>query len=877
MPVLADWLLDRWPAPLDLAGATLWLPTRAAGARLRDHLVSRGARLLPAMRTYAWDAVRDGPLPGPDEASPSLERLAWHAAAREASARLGSVIPPRALAGRQAQDIQALVSRLIAHEIPPEMMGAAVPAGLLRHWRLTADLVTMAWEIAETRLSDQGLALCAATKSRGQAELARRMAGMQGPQVGIGPVDAAPGQLRILEALVRRPDSALVVHGTPEEQPLVRQLLERLGIPGPRGMVCRALLPSGISMVEVEGPMEEVRAIGRAVRKGLADGAAQVAIVCPDAALGGRVTADLRADGVDVRTADGLPLAATLVGQLIGRVLAVLSATARVPFDGQAPLALASLGSHALVRDAVPPCLNWAAMERQVWRGVVVRSWEEAAAKAAAAGLGEALGGVVEIFAGPDEARPMHQWQIWLEASLDFLAPDWRTAWGAGECLCWMEAWASDAVRMDGNELAAWSRQDMDAWRVPYPDTSSCLGQVALLAPKDAALLDHDLLVLAGLNEGSWPMGGEAPMLSAAMLERLGLPGPASRDALAAHDWRQFLHASPRLVVTRARMQGEAETVPSRFWTDLARPEHLAAGAVYRAEQPLPAAPTPTLGAWPGLAEMWPRTWSASWTKAVMDCPYKAVGERLMKLEELEPFGALPDKATSGTLVHGWVEAFWQQKQGWPAPWEGPLTAETRARAEERFLQVAQYGLRQEPPLVQRLWAPRVPRLAAALVGEWIKDAAAGRRPELLETWLSVSLGAASVGAQADRIDRVDNGLVVVDYKTGQVPTWKAVGLGRQPQLPLEALILAAQEDYAEAPVVAAEYWQLRGYGLQPVIRQGRSGATLAGWVEEARQGLARLMDTLDASAPYPATPEPEDACAYCALAGVCRRREASA
>jgi ATP-dependent helicase/nuclease subunit B len=108
--------------------------------------------------------------------------------------------------------------------------------------------------------------------------------------------------------------------------------------------------------------------------------------------------------------------------------------------------------------------------------------------------------------------------------------------------------------------------------------------------------------------------------------------------------------------------------------------------------------------------------------------------------------------------------------------------------------------------------------------------------------------------ARADRIDRLTDGtLRIIDYKTGTLPTQKAVDDGYAPQLPLEAS-LAAQGAFAGCkayPVSELIFVRLSG-GQSPgeICRAGkRSPAELAA---AAHSGLLQLLhDYASPTTPY--------------------------
>ena len=93
--------------------------------------------------------------------------------------------------------------------------------------------------------------------------------------------------------------------------------------------------------------------------------------------------------------------------------------------------------------------------------------------------------------------------------------------------------------------------------------------QLAIWGPLEARLQSADLLVMAGLNEGTWPsMPTPDPFLAPAIRRALDLPGLARRTGFQAHDFAAGLGA-PEVLLTRSLREGGAPSVASRFWQRL--------------------------------------------------------------------------------------------------------------------------------------------------------------------------------------------------------------------------------------------------------------------------------------------------------------------
>ena len=107
-------------------------------------------------------------------------------------------------------------------------------------------------------------------------------------------------------------------------------------------------------------------------------------------------------------------------------------------------------------------------------------------------------------------------------------------------------------------------------------------------------------------------------------------------------------------------------------------------------------------------------------------------------------------------------------------------------------------------------------------------------------------------------------GYAIIDYKTGLPPSAAEVKFGFAPQLPLEAIILAAGgfKSVNKGDTSELAYWRLSGGEPAGEIRivEGDPGEL----AEAAHDGLMRLVNAFDDPAtPYMATPRPQWATAW--------------
>ncbi|MEL7344746.1 MAG: PD-(D/E)XK nuclease family protein, partial [Pseudomonadota bacterium] len=266
---------------------------------------------------------------------------------------------------------------------------------------------------------------------------------------------------------------------------------------------------------------------------------------------------------------------------------------------------------------------------------------------------------------------------------------------------------------------------------------------------------------------------------------------PERRVGLQAHDFQQAAGA-PRIVLSRAKRDGDADTVPARWLNritnllsglnggDDALLEMRARGetrlsqarALDRMEITSPKATRPKPK--PPL-EARPRRLSVTQIQTLVRDPYAIYATKVLGLRALNDLDAEPGARLRGILVHRVFEDFVSQ---------GELTPERLIKlAENAFADM-------EEREVAALWVAAIRNWAddfvAAEVGRQSRatPVAFEKRGKMEFPDLGFTLS-----GEADRIDRADDGrLVIYDYKTGTMPTHKVMNRYDR-QLLLEAVM----------------------------------------------------------------------------------------
>ncbi|MFD1342634.1 double-strand break repair protein AddB, partial [Litorisediminicola beolgyonensis] len=360
----------------------------------------------------------------------------------------------------------------------------------------------------------------------------------------------------------------------------------------------------------------------------------------------------------------------------------------------------------------------------------------------------------------------------------------WDRAEGRG-ALKVMEALAAEAEH--GTDLDARGYADLfeavlsRAEPVRRPDEAH--PQVLIWGTIEARVMGADLLILGGLNEGSWPEVPAAdPWLNRAMRAELGLLLPERRIGLSAHDFQQAA-AAREVWFTRAARSDEAETVPARWLNRITNlmsglpgrqgPEALAAmrargqgwlSAARALERAEPVARAPRPAPVPPV-EVRPRKLSVTEIRTLIRDPYAIYARHVLRLRPLDPLQPEPDALMRGTALHDAMEAFVGRSLHDP---DALTPAEMRAEIA-RQLDALPF------PLVRHLWAARVARVAESFCAEE-RERQAVARPGVFERKGRGEMAdpAFTLTCKADRIDIDDGGnALIYDYKTGRPPTPK--------------------------------------------------------------------------------------------------------
>jgi ATP-dependent helicase/nuclease subunit B len=614
----------------------------------------------------------------------------------------------------------------------------------------------------------------------------------------------------------------------------------------------------GLSRIELDHPQEEAQAIALMMRAAMEQSNKTAALVTSDRMLAVRVSAALARWGIEVNDSAGVSLADQPVGSFLLDVVA-----AAAPQAGAVDYL--SLLKHPLTACGLSliDCRSRARqLEIKVWRSEKAEpsDW-----------LDQIKRWLQPLSVSWHESLPLIDWlRIHVQLAEQFASSDevsgsvrlWQGEAGLAAA-AWFDSWqnASDGFpHLTGEEYGR-----LFATLLRGQSVRRSYGQhprLSILGLLEARLIQADLIILGGLNEGSWPPEAEIdPWMSRPMKKSFGLPLPERRIGLSAHDFVQ-LASAPEVILTRAKRAGNAPTVPSRFllrletvlqalnWGEKLVPHEPWSQWVRLLDEPDAIIPCTAPAPRPPR-HLRPQQLSVTEISTWRRNPYAIYAKHILKLKKLLPLDAEIDATDYGITIHKALDIFVKK---YPDTLPDNALEELFGIAREVFSSYAEH------PKAKVFWWPRFERLAGWFVDNERHRRQSGIKIVQAEAQGQVMLGSFCLRGRADRLDKMPDGkLAIVDYKTGHVPSQATVRAGYEPQLPLLALI-ASRGGFADvgAPHLGElSYWKLNG-GREIADIQIINGdpAQLA---HEAGLGLERLIGLFaDPATPYQAVPKPQ-------------------
>ena len=293
--------------------------------------------------------------------------------------------------------------------------------------------------------------------------------------------------------------------------------------------------------------------------------------------------------------------------------------------------------------------------------------------------------------------------------------------------------------------------------------------RVTILKPIDAKLHTADLVILAGLNEGTWPkLPSIDPCFNNMMFEKIGSPLPEQSISEESYNF-QCLANAKEVILTRSEKIDSSITTPSRWFLKLLTLSR--SKAISRTLEILSIKnkedefifPSPDI-------KYRPTSLSVTQIEKLIYNPYHIYVDIVLKLKKLPPLTKELSSLEFGNFIHKAMEI----KHYLPS--ESYIEAGNKALNKLKI-----YNNNQ----VKLLWWPRFLRIT-----EWLKENQNFSYQAFLENPGKMNISDNfTIIAKADRIELESNKINIIDYKTGKIASSKSIYAGQTLQLLMEGLI----------------------------------------------------------------------------------------
>ncbi|MGC1871043.1 MAG: PD-(D/E)XK nuclease family protein [Acidobacteriaceae bacterium] len=441
---------------------------------------------------------------------------------------------------------------------------------------------------------------------------------------------------------------------------------------------------------------------------------------------------------------------------------------------------------------------------------------------------------------------------------------------------------------------------------------------VQILGVAEAAGLTFDRIWWMNAQAASWPPRGHAqPFLPWGVQRAAHMPyaDPASDAIFAERVTRRVLASAPAVIVSFALQQSDPTTASAHApspeiaispavgtaWpgVPLTAMEELLSGEIdssIKSEADAEPSAMEVVDEEPAIPFRGTQVRSGvAFLKDQAACPFRAFAEMRLVAEPIEEAASgLPAKA-QGIILHEALQCFWDEMKS-----QTQLLETTEAECRQVLHRHIDHTLRRFREHADESWQRALLDIEADRIQNRLMDwlEVEKRRPDfaVLKTEATlerVHLGGVELSCRIDRIDQVQQGMVLLDYKTGKVDS-KACDGERpdEPQLPAYAVL---RQDSAtdETPLAGIAFAGLHPRnvdltvvgsvaGVFPVApgarsnpRENLSPEGLQQQQEEWRITLTHLAEDFVAGVAVVDPKKGRETCRYCAQGLLCRIREA--
>jgi ATP-dependent helicase/nuclease subunit B len=403
---------------------------------------------------------------------------------------------------------------------------------------------------------------------------------------------------------------------------------------------------------------------------------------------------------------------------------------------------------------------------------------------------------------------------------------------------------------------------------------------VQVMTPSEAEGCMVDAVVFLHATDENWPARERThPPLSWQLQSSLGMPGtnPAQAVERARRFTKDLLGRTNTVMFLCAREDESGHLRPSPLLNEMGLKTVDAATLVPegQAEDPivydvisddseLPPLPSPEVQGGARVLQL------------QAACGFRAFAELRLKANEPDTGDVGLDAMESGSIVHSVLQRFWTETKTHAA-----LAAMSSQRRDELLRKCIGETIAKEKSRPETRWDDAylavIRERLFQLLRPWLELELARSPFTVLDTERKehISVGPLTLEVRIDRIDSVESGSVLIDYKTGASakPAQWGVPRPEEPQLPLYTMLLEPDEvkAIAFAKILAGEKLAWLGVQGEAGILPMKKTEDILVRIDEWRVELTRLAVEFAEGRATVSPKQYPQTCVYCAQKLLCR------
>ena len=392
---------------------------------------------------------------------------------------------------------------------------------------------------------------------------------------------------------------------------------------------------------------------------------------------------------------------------------------------------------------------------------------------------------------------------------------------------------------------------------------------VQIMGYLESTGLDFTHLWVVGLDDESWPrVPNPNPFVPIRIQKQYGLPRitPEQEAAFAGERLHHWSQSADELIVSHVRHREESEVRPSPLIRHLPALERL---QEHRPHPCLIHQPDQieTLEDDHGLAlGAGQHRGGTGRIRDQATCPFRGYAIHRLGLKEVRQPRGLPDALDRGILVHEALHRLYEHAT------EAGRAAETLTDVE--FGQAADQALAKHYGRFPAPYRTRERERLVLLLDAWnrLETARTDVAIESLELGLTAEFNEIGLNLRIDRVDRIGDAHLVIDYKTGTIGNRLTQDRLLDPQLPLYALTNESVQGvlYAEIDETRPRLKGISELEVAQAKVDPPAGGSWAGQRERWQNQIDTLTEEIKAGFAS-VTPYDDRACQLCHLRGLCR------